>query len=394
MAHELAYLDGQVCMAYRAGDNAPWHSWETNPQTFDPGAAIDVIKKAAGLDYFVALYPNCRATRDVFGDACRIPDSHYIAIEDGTPQGGDITGPYVVAGDYDEMTSQYKYYTPVQPNQMMELADILQSDHDFEIITAGALFNRAENWVQCLGKDTFTLPGQDTVKSSLMITTSHTGISANKIVGCNTRVVCDNTRQAAISEGDIIKHDHKTPFDLEALEAAIGLNRESFGLYADAAAAMAATALTKAGALDFFRLVFGGKERVEDNGRVIQSVAVRRAMAFHTGQEFKALGKDTTPAEVAAAVDSRLAEIARSAASGLPSDVVTDPDPAINPGHDLESSRGTVWGAYNTVTWLADQNPTKSKGVQHQISSQLMGNGTGGAIKRRAYKAALDLITA
>ena len=117
-------------------------------------------------------------------------------------------------------------------------------------------------------------------------------------------------------------------------------------------------------------------------------------MAFHTGQEFKALGKDTTPAEVAAAVDSRLAEIARSAASGLPSDVVTDPDPAINPGHDLESSRGTVWGAYNTVTWLADQSPTKSKGVQHQISSQLMGNGTGGAIKRRAYKAALGLITA
>jgi len=388
MAHELAFQNGQVCMAYRAGDNAPWHSQETNPQTFEPGAAIDAIAQSAGLNYRVALFSNCRV------DGSQIADSHYIAIDDCTAEGGDITGPYVVAGDYDEITSQYKYYTPVQPSQMLELAEILQNDHDFEIITAGALFNRAENWVQCLGKDTFTLPGQDTVKSSLMITTSHTGISANKIVGCNTRVVCDNTRQAAISEGDIIKHDHKTPFDLEALEAAIGLNRESFGLYAEAAAAMATTALTQAGALEFFRMVFGGKERVEDNGKVIQSVAVRRAMAFHTGQEFQALGKDTSPAEIAAAVDSRLAEIARSAAKGLPSDIVTDPAPAINPGHDLESSRGTVWGAYNTVTWLADQNPTKSKGVQHQISSQLMGNGTGGAIKRRAYKAALDLITA
>ena len=387
MAHELAFQNGQVCMAYRAGDKEPWHSQETNPQTFQPGAAIDAIARAAGLNYRVALFSNCRA------DGSQIVDSHYIAIDDGTAEGGDITGPYVVAGDYDKTISQYKYYTPVQPSQMLELAEILQSDHGFEIITAGALFNRAENWVQCLGKDTFTLPGQDTVKSSLMITTSHTGITANKIVGCNTRVVCDNTRQAAISEGDVIKHDHKTPFDLEALEAAIGLGRESFGLYADAAAAMAKTALTQAGALEFFRMVFGGKER-EDNGRVIHSVAVRRAMAFHTGQEFRALGKDTTPAEIAEAVDSKLVEIARSAAKGLPSDIVKDPDPTINPGHDLESSRGTVWGAYNTVSWLADQNPTKSKGIQHQISSQLMGNGTGGAIKRRAYKAALDLIAA
>ena len=140
-------------------------------------------------------------------------------------------------------------------------------------------------------------------------------------------------------------------------------------------------------------MVFGGKEKVEDNGRVIHSVAVRRAMAFHSGQEFIALGKDTPSADIAAAVDSRLAEISRSAASGLPYDVVKDPDPVINPGHDLESSRGTVWGAYNTVTWLADQKPTKSKGMEHQISSQLMGNGTGGAIKRRAYKAALELVS-
>jgi len=387
MSHQLAYENGQVCMAYLAGDKAPWHASETNPQTFEPGADIDVIAKAAGLDYRVALFPNCRA------DGSQILDSHYIAIDDDTSHGGDITGAYVVAGDYDEITSQYKYYTPVQPSQMLELAEILVELHGFKIITAGALFNRAENWIQVMGEESFTLPGHDEVKSTLLIIIYHTGKSANKIVGCDTRVVCDNTRQAAISEGDIIKHDHKTPFDLDALQAAIGLNKESFGVYAEAAAAMAQTALSQAGALEFFRMVFGGKEKVEDNGRVIHSVAVRRAMAFHSGQEFVALGKDTPSADIAAAVDSRLAEISRSAASGLPYDVVKDPDPVINPGHDLESSRGTVWGAYNTVTWLADQKPTKSKGMEHQISSQLMGNGTGGAIKRRAYKAALELVS-
>ena len=125
---------------------------------------------------------------------------------------------------------------------------------------------------------------------------------------------------------------------------------------------------------------------------MIHSVAVRRAMAFHKGQQFKALGKDTAPADVAAAVDAKLDEIARNVASGLPSDIVTDPSPDINPGHDLESARGTVWGAYNTVTYMADQNPTKSKGIDHQIGSQMLGTGTGGALKRKAYKEALALV--
>ena len=388
MAHNLAFVDDRVCMAYRAGDKEPWHTSITNPQTFEPGAGIDAIAQAAGLDYSVALFPNCRA------DGTQIEDSNYIAIDDGTPEGGDITGPYVVAGEYNDITQQYKHYTPVQPRQMLRLAEILQNDHGFQIITAGALFNRAENWIQCLGEDSFTLPGHDEVKSSLLVTTSHTGNTANKIVGCNTRVVCDNTRQAALGEGDIIKHDHKTPFDLEALQAAIGVSREEFGIFEAAAAAMAKTALNQAGALEYFRTVFGGKERTEDNGKVIHSVAVRRAMAFHKGQEFKALGKDTAPADVAAAVDAKLDEIARNVASGLPSDIVNDPNPVINPGHDLESARGTVWGAYNTVTYMADQRPTKSKGIDHQIGSQMLGTGTGGALKRKAYKTALELIAA
>ena len=386
MAHNLAFIDGRVCMAYLSTDKKPWHSSITNPQTFEPGDSIDAIAQASGLDYSVSLFPNCRA------DGTQIEDSNYIAIDDGTPEGGDITGPYVVAGEYNDITQQYKHYTPVQPRQMLRLAEILQEDHGFQIITAGALFNRAENWIQCLGEDSFTLPGHDEVKSSLLVTTSHTGNTANKIVGCNTRVVCDNTRQAALGEGDIIKHDHKTPFDLEALQAAIGVSREEFGIFEAAAAAMAKTALNQAGALEYFRTVFGGKERVEDTGKVIHSVAVRRAMAFHKGQQFKALGKDTAPADVAAAVDAKLDEIARNVASGLPSDIVTDPSPDINPGHDLESARGTVWGAYNTVTYMADQNPTKSKGIDHQIGSQMLGTGTGGALKRKAYKEALALV--
>jgi len=155
MSHELAFVNNQVCMAYLEGDDAPWHAKETNPNTFPAGAPISQIAEAAGLNYRVALYPNHRV------DGSRINDSHYIAIDDGTPQGGDITGPYVVAGPYNEATGQYKHYTPVQPEQTQELAEILQDRHGFKIITAGGLFNRAVCFIQCLGEDTFTLPGHD-----------------------------------------------------------------------------------------------------------------------------------------------------------------------------------------------------------------------------------------
>ena len=158
MSHELAFVNGAVCMAYLEGDEAPWHAKETNPNTFPAGAPIGQIAEAAGLDYSVALYPNHRV------DGSRIDDSHYIAIDDGTPQGGDITGPYVVAGPYNVDTGQYKHYTPVQPSQMMELAEILQDRHGFKIITAGALFTGRRTGFSVRGK--IPLPYRDMTQSS------------------------------------------------------------------------------------------------------------------------------------------------------------------------------------------------------------------------------------
>ncbi len=375
MSHEiLETADGTFAMAYREGDALPWHAAETNPQTFAPGATPQEISDAARLGYAVQLASNC------FSDGSPIPESFHISrVDEPTTVFGRF-----VAGDWQ----------PVQNSDLLDLAAHVAESHGFEIITAGALHGGAKVFAQLETGNEFSLPGNDRLVSRLLATVSHTGAESNKFVGCNTRVVCDNTVRAATGEGaGIVCHDHRVEFDHDAITAAIGLNAESFGAFAEFAAAAAARALSDVEALEYFKVVYGGKEKVEENGRVRHAIGVRKAMAAHRGQEFVAIGAADS-ADAALYVSDRLEQIARGAATRLPEDATAEPVARINPGHDMESSRGTLWGAFNTVTWSADHQPIKNRGVDFNLASNLLGEGTGGKIKAKAMRAAVELLAA
>ena len=375
MSHEIMKTaDGSFAMAYRAGDALPWHHRETNPQVFQPGATPLEIAEAARLNYEVQLMPNC------FSDGTPIPDSFHISRTDSPHT---VYGRFV-AGDWQ----------PVQNSNLLDLAEYIAERFGFEIITAGALHGGAKCFVQLETGKAFTLPGNDKLVSRLLTTVSHTGSESNKFVGCNTRVVCDNTVRAATGEGaGIICHDHRVEFDHEAIATAIGMNAEAFGDFAEFAQACAVRALSDAEALQFFRAVLGGKEGTEETGRVRYSVGVRKALAAHRGQVFQAIGAKDAP-DVAPYVSARLDQIARGAAVDLPADVTAAPAAGINPGHDLESARGSLWGAVNAVTWLADHQPIKDRGVDFNLASNLLGEGTGGKLKGKAVAAARELLAA
>ena len=375
MSHEIMQTaDGTFAMAYREGDALPLHAAETNPQTFAPGATPQEIADAARLNYEVELVPNCRP------DGSPIADSFHISRVDDPQQ---VYGRFV-AGDWQ----------PVQNAALLDLAAHIEERFNFQVITAGALFGGAKVFVQLETDREFTLPGNDKLVSHLLSTVSHIGLESNKFIGCNLRVVCDNTVRAATSEGaGIVCHDHRVEFDHDAITAAVGLNAEAFGDFADFAAAAAARALTDAEALAYFKTVYGGREKIEENGRVRHSIGVRKAMAAHKGQVFVPVGK-ADAADAALYVTDRLNQIARGVAVDLPADVTADPDPAINPGHDMESTRGTLWGAFNTVTWQADHQPIKNRGADFNLASNLLGDGTGGKLKAKAQRAALELLAA
>jgi hypothetical protein len=373
MSHEIMKTeDGTFAMAYREGDALPWHAAETNPQTFARSASPQAVIDAARLGYQVQLVPNCRP------DGSPIADSFHISRVDDP---ATVYGRFV-AGDWQ----------PVQNSNLLDLAAHICDQHGFEIITAGALFGGSKVFVQMETGKEFSLPGNDKLVSRLLATVSHTGLESNKFIGCNTRVVCNNTVKAATGEGaGIVCHDHRVEFDHEAIATAVGLNAESFGEFRSFAAAAATRALSDAEALEYFKLVYGGKEKVEANGRVRHSIGVRKAMAAHRGQVFVPIGA-ADAADVALYVADRLDQIARGVATELPADVTADPSAAINPGHDMESTRGTLWGAFNTVTWSADHSPIKNRGASFNIASNLLGEGTGGKLKARAMRAAADLL--
>jgi hypothetical protein len=375
MSHEIMKTeDGTFAMAYREGDALPWHAAETNPQTFARFPTPQEVSNAARLGYDVKLVANCRP------DGSPIADSFHISQVDNPEQ---VFGRFV-AGDWQ----------PVQNSDLLDLAAHICERRDFEIITAGALFGGSKVFVQMETGREFSLPGNDKLVSRLLATVSHTGLESNKFIGANTRVVCDNTVKAATGEGaGIVCHDHRVEFDHDAITAAVGLNAESFGEFATFAAAAATRALTDAEALEYFKIVYGGKEKIEENGRVRHSIGVRKAMAAHRGQVFVPVGA-ADAADAALLVADRLDQIARGVATELPADVAADPDPAINPGHDMESTRGTLWGAVNTVTWQADHAPIKNRGASFNIASNLLGEGTGGKLKAKAMRAARDLLAA
>jgi hypothetical protein len=276
----------------------------------------------------------------------------------------------------------------------MSLAYEIETRHGFQVITAGALFGGSKVFVQLETGRSFTLPGNDKVVNRLLCTVSHVGNESNQFIGGKTRAVCSNTVNAVLSEdAGLIRHDHRVEFDHDAIVTAIGLNAEDFDDFAAAAQAMAEAALSDAQALEYFRSVLGGKESTDDNSRVVYSQAVRRAQAFHRGKDFVAIGQKSAD-DVARIVSEKLDDIARNVRNvELPDDIAT-PSETINPGHDMDSARGTVWGALNTLTYAADFKPTKNRGTDANLASNLFGSGTGGKLKARAWKAAMELIAA
>ena len=382
MSHELAtQADGKIAMAYRDSDPAPWHAPETNPQTVAPHASIETWADAAGLNYEVDCKPNYRYRRDPKTgavDYVAIPDSYNIHRTDN----GHVTGPYI-AGQWQ----------PVQNSAILEMADRLRNRHGFDIITAGALFDGAAAWVQLETDRVEEIGAGDAIAARPLFTGRHTGKDSNTFANVSTRVVCNNPLTFALSEkdADIFRHDHRVELDPQAVEVALGLQDDQFGAYVATARRLAARALSDVEALEYFRTVIGGTEKTETDGKVRYSEGVRKALAYHKGRDFVPVGKDAA-ADVALLVADRIDQIAQGVADAdLPADVTTAPTAGINPGHDLGSAEGTLWGAFNTVTWLADQRPVKNSGVEHNIASNLFGDGTGGKLKQKAYKAALEL---
>ena len=392
MSHEIETI------AY-AGE-VPWHGLgEAVSNEMSPSEMM----AAAGVDWEVQLTSNHYPPDHAHKAGEKVPDSHFIE----RTSDGSILGEYVAG-------TQYKTF---QNADLFEFFAPFIDDGSMFLHTAGSLFGGKKVWCMATTNEGFTLGSDDQVNNNLLFTIAHTGKDANSALLTPIRVVCNNTMRLAMQgSDDIVTHNHKVPFDADAMKVALGISSENFGKFEELAKAMAKKVLQGDEEIEFFKYVFGGKERVGDNNKVIQSEGVRKAMAYYRGQPFAALAsktKSVTKKELSernASQAATLQELIDSIKAGKDIDVkaieakrddaveveveaVNDDDAAINPGWDLKSSEGTLWGAYQTVMYMADHKPVRNYGDDIRLDRALYGAPSGGRdVKGKAHEKALELV--
>ena len=354
MSHEVE------TMAF--ANETPWHGLG-NPVSNDMTPQEMMV--ASGCDWEVAVSSNHYPPDHAHYPSMPIENSNFIErLSDGA-----ILGEYV-AGDY----------KPVQNVELFEFFQEFIDNGSMYLHTAGSLLGGRKVWCMATTKEGFTLGDNDQVVNNLLFTISHTGKHANSALNTPVRVVGANTMRLAMeSADDIVTHNHRAVFDREALKVALGISSKNFGEFEELAKAMAKKVLTGEEEIQFFQAVFGGKERVTDNNVIVRSEAVRKAMAYFRGQEFNpenSKRKETKDAEIAKLKEQVEALVSGKTIEEIDADkaLLSEPTLSVNHGWDLSSAKGTLWGAFNTVTYMADHKPVRDHGADNRLNKAFYGD--------------------
>ena len=196
------------------------------------------------------------------------------------------------------VSSQYKI---VQPIEVLEFfRDMVGNIAHLE--TAGVLRNGAHYWALAKMDGEFNIAG-DKVNQYLLLASSADGSLATQARLTSVRVVCNNTLQLAQQKGKAnVSVRHNSIFRPEAIKAELANSNETFRMFEQTAKFLASIKVGSTQAQAIFTKILGGDEKNP-------SRAAARALALFEG-------------------------------AGI--------------GAELESSKGTAWGALNAVTQLMD----------------------------------------
>jgi phage/plasmid-like protein (TIGR03299 family) len=228
------------------------------------------------------------------------------------------------------VSSQYKI---VQPVEVLEFfRDMVGSIAHLE--TAGVLRNGAHYWALARMDGEFNLAG-DKVNQYLLLASSADGSLATQARLTSVRVVCNNTLQLAQKGKAEVSVRHNSVFDPVAVKTELANFNEAFKTFEQTAKTLAGIKLSSMQAQSIFTKLLGGDEKK-------LSRATQRALALFDG-------------------------------AGI--------------GADLESAKGTAWGALNAVTQLMDWETARTGDAR--LANAWFGGGV--AIKQQAVQDLLAL---
>jgi len=326
MSHDLDHSTGKPAMAY-VGEE-PWHELG---EKLAPGQPIEKWIEAARLTWRIQMLP----VHYQFQSRDRIMPERFVLARDDT--GSALS---VVSADY----------LVVQPKEILEFYRDLVAERHYTLETAGALDGGRKVWALARTGLVADVAGNaaDKLGAYVLLATSCDKSLATTATFTSIRVVCQNTLAFAFSdvkhaERRHIKVNHSTKFDPAPIKEKLGLIDKAWSQFLARIKPMADRPLDEASAQIFFKSLFladkeilGGKQ--PSSAKQLEITQINSM--FHSAR-----------------------------------------------GQDIETAKGTVWGAVNAVTNYVDH--VRATKAAERIDSAWFG--AGAALKEKAWQLALAL---
>lgn len=237
MAHNLDMSNDRANIAFRGSRNDVWHKLG---QEMQPGMSIEEWAKAAGLDWEAIKVP---ALADLTGlpfNGSTVDSGLYFNARSDTGK--------LISGALSDR------HVNVQPKDVLAWFDrYISVDDRFSLDVAGSLKGGSIIWATATYNGAMTVAG-DTHRARLLMSTTFDASGATINKGTMTRVVCNNTLDAALFDRSCqVKTRHNTRFDANKVSRELAQIAKGFDQYKVIGDAMAQVELSKDAVADFFK---------------------------------------------------------------------------------------------------------------------------------------------
>lgn len=325
MSHDIDMSTGKPAIAY-VGET-PWHKLG---EKLPAGQSIETWTKAARLDWELKRLP----AQYLVDGRLRTVDDRFALVRSDTNAALSI-----VSADYHI----------VQPKEILEFYRDLVAVHGYTLETAGALNGGRKVWALARTGRSGSADksdSKDQLAAYVLLATSCDKTLATTAAFTSVRVVCQNTLFFALDDvkerkRPQIRIPHTRRFDPASIKTGLGLIDEAWTSFIEKIRKMAAYKMPAGEEKVFFAEVLGKTPDKELRPKAIRDLESLTAL-FGSA-----------------------------------------------PGNDLPTTKGTLWGAVNAVSYYTDHVKTSASG--DRLDSAWFG--TGAQLKDKAWMAASQLLT-
>jgi phage/plasmid-like protein (TIGR03299 family) len=275
-------------------------------------------------------------------------------------------------------------YHPFQNVEAYNLLDTIVGEKLAMFETAGCLNGGAQVWMLCkIPKEYFITP-EDQVMPYVLLTNSHDGTGALKMLPTTVRVVCKNTLNLSMRNGHksdtlSVRHNSNLNARVEEARKNLGLIGKRLDNWQEEAAALARLQVNAGQTAEYFDVFFPTRVKPVEVPNT-EGAALLDSMLGTVEQ------KQSIVAEL---LTGHYAESERQATRNR--NILE----IIMENYENDIARGTAWGLFNSCSeWVDHQRSTRGRDESERANNRLdsVWFGSGNALKQEMYSTARAML--